>query len=75
MHEAFPANHHFARSPIDVIDFEGNDLTGAGTMIGTAKYLAPEQVEGQPLDGRADLYALGALLLLVLVTAIVRGIT
>ncbi|MEJ2389196.1 MAG: hypothetical protein P8Y27_18385 [Chromatiaceae bacterium] len=28
MHAAFPANHHFARAPINVIDFEGNDLTG-----------------------------------------------
>jgi serine/threonine-protein kinase len=31
-------------------------------MVGTAKYLAPEQVEGQPVDGRADLYALGVVL-------------
>ncbi|MCB0969916.1 MAG: serine/threonine protein kinase, partial [Acidimicrobiales bacterium] len=41
---------------------EGNDLTSAGTMIGTAKYLAPEQVQGEPIDGRADLYALGVVL-------------
>jgi eukaryotic-like serine/threonine-protein kinase len=31
-------------------------------MVGTAKYLAPEQVEGRPVDGRADLYALGVVL-------------
>lgn len=41
---------------------EGNDLTTAGAMVGTAKYLAPEQVEGGPIDGRADLYALGVVL-------------
>lgn len=41
---------------------EGNDLTSAGAMVGTAKYLAPEQVEGGPIDGRADLYALGVVL-------------
>jgi serine/threonine protein kinase len=38
------------------------DLTHTGTLLGTAKYLAPEQVTGDPLDGRADLYALGVLL-------------
>jgi tRNA A-37 threonylcarbamoyl transferase component Bud32 len=41
---------------------EGNDLTSAGAMVGTAKYLAPEQVEGGAIDGRADLYALGVVL-------------
>jgi serine/threonine protein kinase len=31
-------------------------------MMGTAKYLAPEQVRGKPLDGRSDLYSLGLVL-------------
>ena len=38
------------------------DLTQAGSLVGTAKYLAPEQVDGGPVDGRADLYALGVVL-------------
>jgi len=38
------------------------DLTVAGSLVGTAKYLAPEQVEGEPVDGRADLYSLGIML-------------
>src|SRR4051812_16875844 len=37
-------------------------LTNPGRVLGTGDYLAPEQAQGQPLDGRADIYALGALL-------------
>jgi len=39
-----------------------DDLTSENVMMGTAKYLSPEQVRGKPLDGRADLYALGLVL-------------
>ena len=40
----------------------GDDLTNDNIMMGTAKYLSPEQVRGKPLDGRADLYGLGLVL-------------
>ena len=37
-------------------------LTQAGAIAGTPNYMAPEQVRGEALDGRADLFAMAALL-------------
>jgi serine/threonine protein kinase/Tfp pilus assembly protein PilF len=41
--------------------------TASNNMLGTASYMAPEQVRGIPVDGRADLWALGVLLYEMLV--------
>jgi serine/threonine protein kinase/tetratricopeptide (TPR) repeat protein/TolB-like protein len=37
-------------------------MTRTGAFLGTPRYMSPEQVEGKPADGRADLYAFGLIL-------------
>ncbi|HEX3766266.1 MAG TPA: serine/threonine-protein kinase, partial [Kofleriaceae bacterium] len=38
------------------------DLTSAGSILGTPSYMAPEQKRGEPVDQRADVFAIGVML-------------
>lgn len=59
-----------ASAQVKVADFgiaravtrDGADLTQPGAILGTAKYLSPEQVKGEEPDPRSDVYALGVVL-------------
>jgi serine/threonine-protein kinase len=43
-------------------EHSSDDLTGKGFVIGSPKYMAPEQIAGKKVDHRADIYALGVIL-------------
>lgn len=61
-----PANVVLQRDGrLRVLDFgvakiEGSTFTEQGATVGTASYMPPEQVRGEAIDGRADLFAVGA---------------
>ena len=43
-------------------DVTAMPMTQAGDMLGTPQYMAPEQIRGETVDGRTDVYALGAMI-------------
>lgn len=67
-----PPDEDREHETVKVVDFgiaklrdlaaEGSTLTEAGMMVGTLFYMSPEQCKGEPLDSRADVYSLGAML-------------
>lgn len=63
-----PANILLAKNGgVKIADFgiakiPDSDLTLDGAIVGTPQYMSPEQFLGNPLDGRADLFAVGIIL-------------
>lgn len=61
-----PANIMLADGgAVKVLDFgvarlEASNLTAIGTVVGSVRYMAPEQMMGHPVDGRADVFSLAA---------------
>jgi len=57
---------HVKLMDFGVVKDMGVDLTQVGEVIGTVAYIAPEQIVGDAVDARADLYSLGTVLYLML---------
>ncbi|MFN2445538.1 MAG: protein kinase [Vicinamibacterales bacterium] len=56
-----------ARAVQEAGDQTHTNITMAGTVMGTPHYMSPEQITGDPLDARSDLFAVGAILFELLV--------
>ncbi len=67
-----PANIHvLANGTVKIMDFGlarlgVSEITRTGTVMGTPNYMSPEQVRGEKVDSRSDIFAVGAVMYEVL---------
>lgn len=63
-----PANVFLTARGVKLVDFGlakpmlSSTITGRGAIVGTPRYMAPEQLLGHPADARTELFAVGAIL-------------
>jgi hypothetical protein len=53
---------HAKIADFGIARLEGTELTQEGTSLGTPSYMSPEQFRGGAIDGRSDIFSLGAVL-------------
>jgi len=51
-----------ASAPVTTDTLRARDLTLPGALMGTAPYMSPEQIRGEPVDSRSDIFSFGAVL-------------
>ncbi len=57
-----------ANDQVTIVDFglawleSAASITASGSILGTPRYMSPEQIEGKPIDNRSDLYSLAIIL-------------
>jgi serine/threonine protein kinase/formylglycine-generating enzyme required for sulfatase activity len=58
----FDSHNNAIVTDLGIAKFVGETMTQTGLSIGTPYYMSPEQIRGKRIDGRSDLYSLGALI-------------
>ncbi len=60
--ETTPAEEHTPSQAYDATPSASSSVTTAGSLMGTLKYMSPEQTAGENIDTRSDIFSLGVIL-------------